>query len=219
MTYVYLRQLLGKRNIAAQQSSILSFSLTQGLNIDKEVIEYSNQNRSIEERDQFENFVHGLKDGDVIVVDELCMLSQKVDEVIKIIHCMLGRGVLLYSASSKSVITIDSTIGEIFPLLNSLREKQKNRQNQIGRPVGSRSKSKFDKYQSRIITYLKDGMSVSAIARELLVSRSSLKDYIHSRGIKEMIDGAWVEILPSIKESEVDNKLLICPFGQERKIK
>jgi len=216
MTYAYLRQLSGKRNIAQQQSSILSFSLGQGLNLDKEVIEYSNQNRPLEEREQFENFVHGLMEGDAIIVDEIWMLSEKVDEIVKIIHCMLGRGILLYSASSKTVITANSTIGEIFPLLNTLREEQRNRQNQIGRPKGSRSKSKFDPYQTDIIAYLKQGMNVSAIARELSVSRSSLKDYIESRGIKEMIEGSWVEISPSSIESEVDNKILICPFEQEK---
>ena len=216
LTYAYLRQLLGKRNIAQQQSVILSFSLGQGLNIDKEVFEYSNKNRSIEEREQFEKFIHGLKEGDAIVVDEIWMLSEKVDEIVKVINCMLSRGITLYSASSQTVINSQSLIGEIFPLLNTLREEQRSRQNQIGRPKGSRSSSKFDKYQTRIISALKENMNVSAIARELDVSRSSLKDYIESRGIREMIEGSWVEISPSGQNSEMEDKLLICPFEQEK---
>jgi len=216
MTYAYLRQLRGKRNIAQQQSVILSFSLGQGLNIDKEVFEYSNRSRSIEEREEFEKFLHGLEKGDAIVVDEIWMLSEKVDEIIKVINCMLSRGVALYIASSQTVINADSLVGEIFPLLNSLREEQRSRQNQIGRPKGSRSSSKFDKYQTQIITFLKEGMNVSAIARELGVSRSSLKDFIESRGIKEMIEGSWVEISPSGQNSKMEDKLLICPFEQEK---
>ncbi|MEA3419766.1 MAG: recombinase family protein [Campylobacterota bacterium] len=214
MIYAYLRQLSGKRNIAEQQSVILSFSLGHGLNIDKEVIEYSNKNRPIEEREQFEKFIHGLKEEDAIVVDEIWMLSEKVDEIVKIINCMLSRGITLYSASSGTVINPKSTVSEIFPLLNTLREEQRSRQNQIGRPKGSRSSSKFDKYQAQIIAFLKEGMNVSAIARELGVSRSSLKDYIESRGIREMIEGSWVEISQST-EHEVDDKILICPFEQE----
>jgi DNA invertase Pin-like site-specific DNA recombinase len=216
MIYAYLRQLSGKRNIAEQQSVILSFSLSRGLNIDKEVIEYSTKNRPIEEREQFEKFLHGLKEGDAIVVDEIWMLSGKVDEIIKIINCMLSRGITLYSASSKTVINLESSISEIFPLLNTLREEQRSRQNQIGRPKGSRSSSKFDKYQAQIIAFLKEGMNVSAIARELGVSRSSLKDYIESRGIRDMIEGSWVEISPSGRNSEMEDKLLICPFDQEK---
>jgi DNA invertase Pin-like site-specific DNA recombinase len=216
MIYAYLRQLSGKRNIAEQQSVILSFSLSRGLNIDKEVIEYSTKNRPIEEREQFEKFLHGLKEGDAIVVDEIWMLSGKVDEIIKIINCMLSRGITLYSASSKTVINLESSISEIFPLLNTLREEQRSRQNQIGRPKGSRSSSKFDKYQAQIIAFLKEGMNVSAIARELGVSRSSLKDYIESRGIRELIEGSWVEISQSEQTSEMDDKILICPFEQEK---
>jgi DNA invertase Pin-like site-specific DNA recombinase len=216
MIYAYLRQLSGKRNIAEQQSVILSFSLSRGLNIDKEVIEYSTKNRPIEEREQFEKFLHGLKEGDAIVVDEIWMLSGKVDEIIKIINCMLSRGITLYSASSKTVINLESSISEIFPLLNTLREEQRSRQNQIGRPKGSRSSSKFDKYQAQVIAFLKEGMNVSAIARELGVSRSSLKDYIESRGIRELIEGSWVEISQSEQTSEMDDKILICPFEQEK---
>ena len=216
MTYAYLRQLRGKRNIAQQQSMILSFSLGHGLNIEKEVFEYSNKNRSIEEREEFEKFIHGLKKGDAIVVDEIWMLSEKVDEIIKVINCMSSREITLYIASSQTVINTQSLVGEIFPLLNSLREEQRNRQNQIGRPKGSRSSSKFDKYQTQIIALLKEGMNVSAIARELGVSRSSLKDFIESRGIKEMIEGSWVEISPSGLNSKMEDKLLICPFEQEK---
>ncbi len=215
MIYAYLRELWGKRSITEQQGTILAFSLKNGIKIDKEVIEYSNQNRPFEEREQFQKFIHGLSDNDTIIVDEIWMLSEHVDEIVKIIHCMLGRGIQLYSAASQTKFTKQSTIGEIFPLLNSIREEQKNRQNQIGRPKGSKSKSKFDPFQSKIIENLKEGMNVSAIARDLEVSRSSLKDYIESRKIKEMVENSWVEIMPD-QDPETDNKILICPFDQEK---
>ena len=216
MTYAYLRQLRGRRNIAQQQNMILSFSLSQSLHIEKEVFEYSSKSRSIEEREEFESFIHGLKEGDKIVIDEIWMLSEKVDEIIKVINCMLSRGITLYISSSQTVIDAQSPVGEIFPLLNLLHEEQRSRKNRIGRPKGSRSSSKFDKYQSQIISMLKEGMNVSAVARELNVSRSSLKDYIESRGIREMIEGSWVEISPSGEAGGMDDKLLICPFEQEK---
>ncbi len=62
----------------------------------------------------------------------------------------------------------------------------------MGRPKGRRSASKFDIFLSQILSMLKDGKSVSAIARELKVSRSSLKDYIDSRGLKQMLDDSWL---------------------------
>ena len=59
----------------------------------------------------------------------------------------------------------------------------------IGRPRGSKSSSKFDIYLEKIIQLLKDKKSVSEIARILDVSRSSLKDYIESRELKEVVSG------------------------------
>ena len=215
MIYSYLRQLPSRRNITQQQSMILSYSLSQGLIVDKEVLEYSNRNYSIDEREQFEHFIQGLKSGDIIITDEIWMLSEKMDEIVKVINCMLSRGITLHIASSNRVINIDSLASEIFPLLNTIREEQQNRQNQVGRPKGSRSKSKFDKYQTKIISLLRDGMSVSAISRELDVSRSSLKDYIESRGIKDMIEGSWVEISSMKQNNLADDMILICPFEQE----
>ena len=215
MTYAYLRQLSDNKNIINQQNNILSFSLVRGLNVDKEVIEYSNTSREIEDREDFQKFIHSLSSGDNIIADEIWMLSERVDEIIKIIHCILSEGINLYISSSNTIIKTNSTIGEIFPLLNSIREKQKIKENRIGRPKGSRSKSKFDLYQKEIIEYLREGMNVSAISRRLEVSRSSLKDYIVSRGIKEMISSSFIEISPLIHEKNMDNKILICPFSDK----
>ncbi|HEC45461.1 MAG: hypothetical protein B6D54_00045 [Epsilonproteobacteria bacterium 4484_65] len=219
MTYAYLRQMPDNNNMSEQQRNILSFSLTQNIDIDKEVIEYSSKNHLIEERKKFEEFMHSLEEGNTLVIDTLSVLSDRAEELIKIINCMLSRSIDLYIASSKTLLNKETTIVEIFPLLNDLREAQKAKSNQIGRPKGSRSSSKFDVYQPQIIALLKEGLNVSAIARELEVSRSSLKDYIESRGIRELVEGSWMEINQPQKISGVDNTLLICPFEQEKQQK
>jgi DNA invertase Pin-like site-specific DNA recombinase len=206
-------------NMSEQQRNILSFSLTQNLDIDKEVIEYSSKNHVIEERKKFEAFMHSLEENDILVIDTLSILSDRAEELIKIINCMLSRKIDLYIASSKTLLKKETTVVEIFPLLNDLREAQKAKSNQIGRPKGSRSSSKFDVYQPQIISLMKEGLNVSAIARELEVSRSSLKDYIESRGIRELVEGSWMEINQPQKISGVDDTLLICPFEQEKQQK
>jgi len=217
MTYAYLRQMPGQGNLSQQQRVILSFALTQGIQIDKEVIEYSTKNRPIEEREEFEKFLHSLQENeDRIIVEHLSILSDVVEELVKVINCMLSRGITLYIAGSGTEITKETPMVEVFPLLNDLREAQKAKTGQIGRPKGSRSSSKFDIYQAQIISLLKEGMSVSAIARELGVSRSSLKDYIESRGIKELVEGSWMEIATPQQVPGVDNTVLICPFEQQK---
>ncbi len=217
MNYAYVRQMPDNNNMSEQQRNILSYSLAQDLEIDKEVVEYSSKNHLIEDRKKFEEFMHSLEEGSSLVVDTLSVLSNRAEELIKIINCMLSRRIDLYIASSQRCINKETTIVEVFPLLNDLREAQKAKSNQIGRPKGSRSSSKFDIYQPQIISFLKEGMNVSAIARELNVSRSSLKDYIESRGIRELVEGSWVEINQPQKNKGVDNTILVCPFELERK--
>jgi DNA invertase Pin-like site-specific DNA recombinase len=215
MTYAYLRQIPGYGNLSEQQRHILSFALSRGLQIEKEVIEYSTKQRSIEEREEFERFLHSLEEGDTIVVEHLAILSDNVEEVVKVINCMLSRDITLYLAANKIKVTKMSPLMDVFPLLNDLREAQKANTGRIGRPKGSRSSSKFDVYQAQIIAMLKEDMSVSAIARELGVSRSSLKDYIESRGLRDLVKGTWMEIADLQRYESVDNAVLICPFERD----
>jgi len=216
MSYAYLRQMPESNSMSEQQRHILSYALGQGLEVEKEVVEYSNKNNIIEEREKFEGFLQSLDEGSIVIVDTMSTLSNSAEEMIKVINCMLRRGIELHIASTKTVMNKNTSVVDIFPLLNDLREEQKAKSNQIGRPKGSRSVSKFDIYQPRIMTLLKEGMNVSAIARELEVSRSSLKDYIESRGLRELIEGSWMELPLHTETTGEGNTLLVCPFEEER---
>ncbi|MGW8168533.1 MAG: recombinase family protein [Sulfurovaceae bacterium] len=212
MIYAYMRQAPQSQLLSEQQKSILSFALTQMIQIDKEVIEYSAKHRPVEEREEFEGFVHSLKANDSIIVTTLSSLSNLADEGVKIITCFLSRGVDLFVASSGVHINRLTPIGEILPMLNDLREAQKARSKHIGRPKGSKSYSKFDASYTQIVDMLKSGQSVSAIARALQVSRTSLKDYIDSRGIKEILSGSFVSMDKTQASKQTHDKLIICPF-------
>jgi len=218
VVYAYLRQVSDTNSLSCQQQDILSYSLKIGIEIDKEVMEYSGINHSIEERGKFEEFIHSLKAGDSIVAQSLSVLSGHVEEIVKIINCMLMHKVDLHVTSTDSIINRESSVTDIFPLLNLLSEEQKEKRTQIGRPKGSRSSSKFDIFWSQIVSSLKEKMSVSAIARELNVSRSSLKDYIESRGIRKLIEKSWIEVTPSQESTTLEDKstLLICPFDKNK---
>lgn len=212
MIYAYLRHTPEGKHVSEQLQSIFSFSLMKGLHIDKEIVEHSSKNRSIEDRRQLEVFLHSLEPGDAMIVETLPVLSDCVVELVKLINCVLSREITVYVADTKTVITKETPLIEIFPLLNDLREARKAKTGQIGRPKGSKSPSKFDKLQVQVITFLKEGLSVSAIARELGVSRSSLKDYIESRNIKEFIKGSWIEIDRPKEEMTQKDNVLLCPF-------
>lgn len=219
MIYAYIRQVPGFPHLADQQRDILSFSLQEDLKIDKEVVEYATKNLLIDDREEFEEFLQSMQDGNIVIVSSLFILSDRAEELIKVINCMLSHNVTLWIVDSNIKMDKETSMADIFPLLNELRQEEKEKTNQIGRPKGSKSSSKFDVYRGEIISFLSEGKSVSAISRELKVSRSSLKDYIESRGIKELVEGAWKQMRETKSVRGMDNILLICPFEEAQKIK
>ena len=219
MIYAYIRQVPGFPHLADQQRDILSFLLKEDLKIDKEVVEYATKNLLVDEREEFEEFLQSMQDGNTVIVSSLFILSDRAEELIKVINCILSHNVTLWIVDSDMKMDKETSMVDIFPLLNELRQEEKEKTNQIGRPKGSKSSSKFDVYRGDIISLLSEGESVSAIARKLEVSRSSLKDYIESRGIKELVEGAWKQMRETQSVRGMDNILLICPFEEAKKIK
>ncbi len=215
MTYAYLRQVPGSRSLVSQQQSVVGFALKSGLEIDKEVVEYSGRNRPIEERKQFEEFIHSLSEGDTLIVDEVWTLSSRSDELVKIIGCTISRKIRLFVADRGVLITKETPLGQVVPLINELRENEEKRGGGVGRPKGSKSRSKFDAIQPEILQGLKEGRSVSSIARELGVSRSSLKDYIESRDLKSLVQNSFLQIGKPMQMRAREGDLLICPFERE----
>jgi len=216
MIYSYTRQIPTLSNLIEQQQDILSFAIGREIKIDKEVVEYATKNLTIDERSEFESFLQSMQMGDSVIISSLATLSDRASELIKVINCMLSRGIDVWIANSNILLNRDTNMVDIFPLLNELNEVEKRKSSNIGRPKGSRSNSKFDKYKGEIINLLNDNLSVSAIAREINVSRSSLKDYIESRGLKELLSRDWIE-KSQANSGGLDNVLLICPFEQDRK--
>lgn len=219
MVYAYMRQVPDFPHLTTQQNDILSFSLEKELKIDKEVVEYATKNLLLDAREDFEEFLQSMQEGNTIIVSSLFILSDRVAELVKVINCILSHNVNLWIVNSNMLVNKETDMIDIFPLLHALGKEKKETTKQIGRPKGSKSSSKFDVYRGEIISLLREGMSVSAIARELEVTRSSLKDYIESRGIKELVEGAWIQMHETQSIRDMDNIVLVCPFEEARKAK
>jgi len=215
MVYTFIRQAPNFPTLASQQNDIMAFTTQKGLHIDHEVVEYATKNFLIDEREDFEAFLQTMQDNYTVVVSSLSILSTRTEELVKVINCMLSHNVNLWIVDVNVLFNRESSMVDIFPLVDQLREDKKEKTQQIGRPKGSKSTSKFDIYHAEIVSLLSEGQSVSAIARELEVSRSSLKDYIESRGIKELVEGAGKQVREAGNVSQMDNVLLICPFEKE----
>jgi len=214
MVYAYMRQTPNLDNLVTQKNDILAFSHQKNIDVAQEVIEYATKDLFIDEREEFENFLKSLSNGRyTVVVSSLSVLSTRVEELVKVISCMLSHEVDLWVCDANLLINRQSHMTEVFPLLEEQRKEPKETI-QIGRPKGSKSSSKFDVYHGEIMHMLAEKMSVSAIARHLEVSRSSLKDYIESRGLKSLVASIGSAV-STLEDKEVDNIVLICPFEAE----
>lgn len=214
MTYAYRRQTPHCASLTEQQHEIQRFRIEHTVSIDKEVIEYSSKNLLLEEREAFETFLRNMHSGDRIIVTSLSVLSNRADELVKIINCVLTHKINLWIANNGLCVNKETRMVDIFSLLSALREEHKEENKQMGRPKGSKSNSKFDKYHGQIVNLLAEGLSVSAISRELEVTRSSLKDYIESRQLKDLAMSMHSYISEEHGERGLDNIVLICPFEE-----
>ncbi len=214
MVYAYMRQIPGFDNLVLQKNDILAFSHYKNIDVGQEVVEYATKDLPIDKRKDFEKFLKSLSSGSfTLMVSSLSILSTRVDELVKIINCILSHEVDLWICDINLLINRDSRMREVFPVLEEQRNKPKEKL-QIGRPKGSKSSSKFDIYHGEIMTMLSRHKTVSAIARTLNVSRSSLKDYIESRELKSLVSSIG-RAAEGLEGKEVDNIILICPFEEE----
>ncbi|WP_200762985.1 recombinase family protein [Nitrosophilus alvini] len=186
MNVSYLRIKNERYGLSLQEKNIYDYALKLGKKIDSKEKEITPLNKSLEEREQFIEFLRSLKKGDSVFVYELPVFSTRVGELVKILNCLFKRGVDVYISKYSIKIDSKSSAADMLELLNEIRENlKKEKKKSLGRPKGSISRSKYDVFKEEIIKKLKEGKSVSTIATELGVRRTSLRDYIESRGLKE----------------------------------
>ena len=202
MVIVFLRGRVQDFSILDQQSYILDYAKNMGLSIDSSELDNSSYNLPLENREIFLSFLKTLKEGDIVLTYNIYSLSKKIGEIVKIFDCIFKHKIILHLVYDNIIIDKDTPASFVVDLLSKAREKNMKKQISVGRPKGSFSKSKFDSYRSQIVSMLSQGYSVNSIANKLSISRSSLKDYINSRALKDV---AKLENLP-IKNSNKLNK-------------
>jgi len=134
-----------------------------------------------------------------------------MEDLIQMVSCLMKNNYQVHFIKHSVIMSQQSSAMLILSLMDQLRQKlQENSKRVIGRPKGSRSSSKFDVYISELLTYIREGKSVSEMARLLNVSRSSLKDYIESRELKQVAFGSLAPEMTANAEEKVINKI-VCP--------
>ena len=192
MVFSYLRSDSHFTGVYEQLKMISAYAKAHGLVIEDEMVDQLSQNNRLSERHEAVRFMRapGHQNGTLLIYD-LWVLSSNIEDVVQMVSCLLKNGIEIHLIKPSIVLNTQSDIIVAMGLIDQLRQTiQSVEKKMIGRPRGSRSSSKFDPYLEEILQFLREDKSVSEIARVLGVSRSSLKDYIESRELKEVAMGS-----------------------------
>ncbi|MEA1982365.1 MAG: recombinase family protein [Campylobacterota bacterium] len=193
-----------------QLQSINAYAIANDLVINEEFVDQTSQNKRLRERTHVTQYFQ-TKNANTLLIYDLWVLSTNMEDVIQMISCLLKNNYNVHFVKQSVIVTQESSVMLVLGLIDQLRQTlQDESKKVIGRPKGSKSSSKFDKYINEIIQYIQANKSVSEMARSLGVSRSSLKDYIESRELKQVAFGSHYQESQAVAEKRVISTI-ICP--------
>ena len=193
-----------------QLQLINSYAISKNITIDDEFIDQTSQNKRLSERTNVTEYFQKQQNNTLLIYD-VWVLSTNMEDLIQMFSCLLKNGFKVHFIKQSVIISQQSNVMLVLGLIDQLRQILQNELKRvIGRPKGSKSNSKFDQYINEILQFLKEKKSVSEMSRLLGVSRSSLKDYIESRELKQVAFGSLLPQAPENAEQQVINTIT-CP--------
>jgi DNA invertase Pin-like site-specific DNA recombinase len=219
MVIAYLKGKNKRLSTLEQQDFIINYAKKKNIAIKMTEIDNDLPSLALEKRFTLLDLLNMLKSGDKIFVYDLWVFSQKVGELAKVFDCILRHGIIVHVCKRELTIKSDIPAGVLINLLSEQREKNLiDKKSSMGRPKGSFSKSKFDVYKNQIVKMIQEELSVSEIAKRLGVSRSSLKDYINSRSLKDI---ALSTVISEGDSSDINESFVLpdpneCPLTDKK---
>lgn len=209
-TIAYIRPDKYFEGASEQLKVINSYAIANNIDIDEEFIDHISQHKRLDERVHVtDNFQ--AQEGATVLIYDTWVLSSNMEDIAEMFSCLLKHYAKVHFIQQSVIITRESAPMLIFGLIDQLRKTLASQEKKmIGRPKGSKSSSKFDQYISELIGFIKEKKSVSEMARLLNVSRSSLKDYIESRELKQVALGSLLPVASENSQDEIINSI-ICP--------
>jgi DNA invertase Pin-like site-specific DNA recombinase len=213
--FSYLRSDSHFAGVYEQLKVISAYAKAHHMTVEDEMVDQLSQNSRLSERDDAVRYMRSHHEDKLLIYD-LWVLSSNIEDVVQMLSCLFKNGIEIHLIKPSIVLNTQSDIIVALGLVDQLRQTiQSVEKKVIGRPKGSRSSSKFDTHLETIIRMLREASSVSEIARELGVSRSSLKDYIESRELKEVAMGSsFLERVPDAEASII--RTIKCPQVAEK---
>jgi DNA invertase Pin-like site-specific DNA recombinase len=210
MVLAYIRPDKNFIAVHEQLQHINSYATANNLIIDDEFIDYTSQNKRLSERSEITDYFQS-KNAATLLVYDVWVLTTDMEDLIQMFSCLLKNDFKVHFIKQSVIMSQSSNTMLTLGLMDQLRQTLQNESKKlIGRPKGSKSNSKFDIYINEIIAFIKEEKSVSEMARLLNVSRSSLKDYIESRELKQVAFGSLIHETPVDAEAQVISTIE-CP--------
>ena len=199
-TIVYLRVSTAHQEIDSQELAILDYARTQGFTID-DLVAVTASGRASEQRRRTHDLMALLERGDRLVVSELSRLGRSLGQIVGLLDQLVKQGIAVIAIKgnlriegqqdmqTKVMTTLFALFAEIERDLISERTKEGLARagaagTKLGRPKGSYGPSRLDGKEEDILKFLKLGISKSAIAKIIGVSRPTLYHFIRTRGLK-----------------------------------
>ncbi len=210
MVMAYIRPDKNFIAVHEQLQHINSYATMNELIIDDEFIDYTSQNKRLANREEVAHYFQSHNMATLLVYD-VWVLTTNMEDLIQMFSCLLKNDIKVHFIKQSVIMSQSSNNMLTLGLMDQLRKTLQNESKKlIGRPKGSKSGSKFDVFINEIVAFIKEEKSVSEMARLLRVSRSSLKDYIESRELKQVAFGSLIHEMPMDAEEQVINTIE-CP--------
>ncbi len=215
MAIAYIRPDKNFEGAYEQLKSIMSYALANGIEISEKFIDHTPKKDQEPEDFEATKFFRSHA-GSTLLVADVWTFGNSVEEIAQAFSCLFKNDITVHFVEKSIVASKQSSAMFVLGLLDNARQLfKKTKQKRVGRPKGSKSSSKFDVYLEEIMRFIQEGKSVSEMARTLGVSRSSLKDYIESRELKQLAGDAFNAKRVVTSEEDVINRIQ-CPDETEQ---
>lgn len=198
-TVAYLRISTGSQDLANQKLAVLDYARRERFAIDRFVEAQASSRKGRDER-RVEELLGELTAGDRLVVSELSRLGRSLGQVIQIVDELVTRKVRFVAIKeairfegkqdmqTKVMIALFGLFAEVERDLISERTKEglvaaRARGRLLGRPKGSRGRSKLDGKEGEIRMLLEKQVSKASIAKIMGVSSTNLRHFIRTRNL------------------------------------
>jgi DNA invertase Pin-like site-specific DNA recombinase len=196
-TLAYLRVSKDTQEVTHQRLAILEFARRERLAVDEFLEVNASSRRSLKER-KVDLLLARLAPGDILIVSELSRFGRSVGDIITTVDTLVKRqiqllaikeGIRLNGAQdlqTRVMVTLFGLFADIERELISLRTKEalaaaRAAGKRLGRPRGTRGRSKLDGREQEIKRLLALKISKASIAKITGVDRATLYHFMRSR--------------------------------------